>query len=303
MNYTHLLVIAACAPLVITASPLASDDIAADNARPTTTKISFSSSGNTGLDERGQRAGDATVSKLGVEFTRSLPSPGAGLLPSIGIDYDGFFIDRDSGTALPERLQTVGLPISLYKVFDSEWSALAVVAPAFSNAGTSFSSDGFGVNFFGVATYTFGPTLNVSFGLAADTLATDFGALLPVIGTEWKFDPGWTLNLGFPRTDVTWQTTQNLSLAARVEVDYGTFYVKDDPLPGAAGKPSLADTTLEYTAIRLGVGADYALTKALSVGVSTGVLVSRAADYHDRDYKLESRDATVFAGFAATYVY
>ncbi len=303
MKKINVLLLAAFAPLVASASRVSSEENSVGGRPASTVKVDFSTSGNTSLESRNQRSGGAAVSRLGVEFTQPLPPLGDDYLPSIGISYTGFYIDRDTGTALPERLQSVGLPLSVFKTFNPTWSALAVIAPSVSNAGSSFSSDGFGVNAFGLATYTFSPEFNVSFGVAADTLSTGFGALLPVVGTEWRFDPEWTLNLGFPRTDVTWQATNSLSLAARVEVDFGTFYVKDDPLPGAPGKPSLRDTTLDYTAIRLGVGADYALSKDFTVGVSTGVLVSRTADYNDRNYKLESRDATAFAGLTATYMY
>jgi len=266
-------------------------------------KVDTSVIGKTGVETGGVSAGDVAVSKVGVELTQPLPPLGDNFFPSVGLSYTTLFLDLGAGTALPERLHTVSVPISVFKTFDEKWSGLASVSPDLSNAGTSFSREGFGVSFFTMATYSFSETLRASFGLAGDTMASGFGALLPVVAAEWKFATDWTLNVGFPSTGISWQATDKLKLSAKFLADFGTFYVEEDPLPGLLGKPSLKDTKLDYMSISVGLGADYKLTNSLTVGATVGALIYRKANYDSRNYELSSEGSAAYFGLSAAYAF
>ena len=94
---------------------------------------------------------------------------------------------------------------------------------------------------------------------------------------------------------MSWRATEQLTLRAVATINGGDFRLADDPraLAERVG-PSLADTWLEYREIRLGLAAEYAFSRALSVRAELGQVVDQRFEYIDRDLKLNGESPVYF---------
>jgi opacity protein-like surface antigen len=292
-----LAALAACA----LAAPLS-----AQPARPTPTlKVETSHSGETDLEARGAAVGEVAVSRL----TAALEVPLAPLSDStsLGADfgYSSFFLDRSGLVALPEQLESVDAGLSTRHRFDDRWSFLARLSAGVAGSEGSFSSDGFNAGLFALATYQFSETFSAGVGFVYNTLAEEL-PLIPVAGVRWDFAPDWRFTLAFPSTRVAWTANDRLSLRVSLDLDTGSFHVKDDPRPatiGVDGRPSLRDSVLDYTAISAGFGASYLLTDSLTLDATLGYNFSRTADFDDRNYKIEADEGAPIARLGLTYAF
>ena len=119
---------------------------------------------------------------------------------------------------------------------------------------------------------------------------------MPIVGVEWAFAPDWVLNLGFPRTDLTYQVAPPLKLNFGMRANTGGFHVEKDPLPEGRNKPSLDDSKLEYLSVRVALGADYQICEGASFGVDAGWVVYQNVEYSDPDYELEQDGGAPYVG-------
>jgi hypothetical protein len=118
--------------------------------------------------------------------------------------------------------------------------------------------------------------------------------VFPVLGLRWSFAPDWDLEVGFPNTGVSYKVNEALTLNAGARFQGGTYYISKAPAAG------LGDTYLEYQEIRLGLSAEYQISKNLSVVVDGGMTADRSYDYYDRNLKLDGKSAG-YGSFSLKY--
>ena len=128
-----------------------------------------------------------------------------------------------------------------------------------------------------------GPNLSWSLGVVGMTRGET--KIFPMIGARWNFARDWNLEVGFPRTGVSCQFGEALSLNAGITFHGGTYYISEIPVPG------LRDTHMDYQEFRAGLGAEYRAGKNLSIVVEGGMTFARSFDYYDRDFELDGKSA------------
>lgn len=219
---------------------------------------------------------------------------------SVGFTYDRLDFDqtgRNARTPMPDQLQSLSVDLLYQHRLNERWVILGALSPRVANAGSSFGSDGFGVDSALVATWEFRPDLSFSLGGAFATLNGE-NEVFPVIGVNWVLNPQWRLQLGFPEASVVYTPLEQWSFALSAEGSAGTFYVEEDPAPGASGRPSLRDSTLVYEDIRLGVSATHQLTDLVSIKATVGYLLSGNSEYKSPDFKVKSDGGAVYGSLA-----
>ena len=233
--------------------------------------------------------GDFSVSSFGFAVAQEIPAGESGGA-SVGLSYERIGIDQRGATArtpLPDELLSVGLDFSYERELNADWSLLAGLSPRLANAGSSFTSDGFGLGGLLLATWSYRPDLTFSFGVGFDTLSKS-APVGPAFAFEWTINERWSLLGGYPGTALFYTPSEAWRFGLVAEGTGGSYYVETDPTRGAAGRPALDDSTLEYGDFRLGLSARFQLSKDIAIGAVAGYLLSSEIEYRDPKYKVKS---------------
>ena len=110
--------------------------------------------------------------------------------------------------------------------------------------------------------------------------------MLPVVGVRWKFATDWQLDVGFPRTAVSHRIDDQLTVRTGLSVLGGNYRVSENLGVPAPGINRLANTFLDVTEVRAGVGAVYQFTGGPELEADLGLTTLRRFDYPDRNYRL-----------------
>ena len=263
-----------------------------------TLKFDAAYTGDTPFEARGASAGSFSVAQFGAEVAVPLPAVGGNLHPDVSLRFRHYSLARDADTPLPDRLKSLSLALSVFSKLDAHWSLRASVSPGLHNAGSGFSSEGFGLGIVAIASRKFTPDFGAGFGFVYDSLSKGTGRIIPVATFNWTPAPGWRVTLGFPRTGVIHTFSPELDFEFTAEADFGSFYVTDDPLPGGRNKPALNRTRLEYQSVRVGPAITWRAFPAFSARASVGAVPVLNADYHQRKYRIKSERVAPYASAA-----
>jgi hypothetical protein len=222
------------------------------------------------------RLGDATLLLHGLAYARN----------ALDLSGTGF---------LPEALEELTLSLGVQHRQSAAWSLAAYLRPGFYGESLEFKSKSFNAPLLATAIYSASPELAWILGFSAN--AASDNPFIPIAGVRWQFAPDWTLNVGFPRAGVSYRHSERLSLNAGATVQGGGYYITESrgiPIPGSG---RLARTWLEYREIRLGVGAELALSGSLSLAADLGWVADQRFDYFDRGFELKG-DHPLFVAVA-----
>ncbi len=283
-----LAVFAAALPLAAQ-NPASSAPSPTASGRPATAAVTLkfdtAYTGDTPFTARGASAGSFSVAQFGTEVAVPLPPLAGDIFPIVSLEYRHYSLDRDAATPLPDRLQSLSGALTVFTKLDADWSLLASLSPGFHNAGSAFSSKGFGVGVLALASRKFTPEFGAGFGFVYDSLSKGTGRIIPVATFNWTPAPAWRVTLGFPRTGVIYTFSPELDFEFTAEADFGSFYVTDDPLSGGRNKPALNRTRLEYQSLRVGPAVAWRVSPTFSARASLGAVPLLRADYHQRNYR------------------
>lgn len=211
---------------------------------------------------------------------------------------------KNRALPLPKRLQSLSLGFNYEQPINDRWSAMLDTTLVSATTGPGgFKSKGFGVDVFATATYKSSPTLSFIGGAAYSSLSEDTTRLFPVLGVNWTPAPHWTVAIGIPETGVTYRFSDSLRLGLVAAFEGGAYYVENDPLPGALGKPDLARTTLDYIAVGVALKAGWQASKRFGVNTSVGTILQREFNYESRKLKLKSDGSGLYYEFGANFAF
>lgn len=256
---------------------------------------SASFSGKTRLRSGSTQYGEVSSTDFSASLGQSITLTDSSSV-EVGLAYHHTAFDHASGVntpPLPKQAQALTIDSACSKKFSDTWTAIAGSSIGYHNAGSSgFASKGFGADVFAVGIYSINPQMRFGAGAAYSTLASGRNRWVPVIVSEWSPAAAWTVTFGVPKSAVSWHARHDLDLSFVVEGEGDTYYVENDPLPGASGKPSLDRTRLEYFDVRIGLSAAWKITPSIGISVTVGTVAAREFDYHERGLKLESKDSS-----------
>lgn len=204
-----------------------------------------------------------------------------GLQLAYGLGYDTNLLLADATVPLPDKLTVLSVNLGLIHTINSEWTAAMFARPGFYSDFEHLGTRSLNAPLLLTANCTAGSDLRWTFALSYDRFSRY--PLLPVLGVRWKFAPDWDLELGFPRTGVTWQANDRLALHLDAGFQGGSYRVTHTP----AALPALAGTLLDYREIRAGAGLDFELADATTLSLDAGFVVNRRFDYHEGHYRLD----------------
>lgn len=245
------------------------------------------------LDRGAARNGEASVTRFGLSLS-GRHALSAETQFAYGLAYATYELDV-TGAALPDRLGELSLNLGLMHRLSPTWSLAAFARPGFYSDFEEFNGDSVNVPVLLLATYVVSPELVWSFGLNASAFSDN--PVLPVLGVRWQFARDWTFALGFPRSGFTREISERLALRLGASFAGGNFRITRNLGVPAPGVPRLANTYLDFTEIRVGLGADLGLGGDLKLALDVGAVTDRKFDYFDRNYRLDS-DTGFFAALS-----
>ncbi len=247
---------------------------------------SFSSaytySGSGDVARGATKVGDVSLSRFDFSLSSRVPVR-EGLVFIPGLAYTHTTIDASAGVSLPGSVQELTLSLGLRGFINRQWAYLAALRPGFYGDFKKLG-DSFNAPLFLAAFYVPSDTLTWTFGLTVN--AFNDRPVLPVVGVRWKFAPDWQLDVGFPRTAVTYTVNSALSLRTGLSVLGGNYRITENLGSPAPGIARIANTYLDLTEVRVGAGLAYAFAGGLTLDLDAGVTTLRRFDYKDRNYRL-----------------
>jgi len=260
-----------------------------------TASYSFSAEGDIKLS--GTKLGTGEVSSYDFEAGFSLPAPESWMF-STSLNWSRHEFKLTGPVPLPKSLESIGFSFMAMKDLSKEigpgWSAMAILNPGFASDSGEFSSDSFNLTAIAMIEKEVSPTFAWNVGIVSNTPSHDM-AVFPIVGLRWKFARDWSLLFGFPRTGISYQVSEALSLTAGLmSMQGGTYYVSESKVPG------LNKTYLEYQDMRVGLRMEYQLNRNFYMEIDAGMTVDRTADYYEKDFKLKG-DSAVFGRFSLKY--
>ena len=245
---------------------------------------SYSYSAKGDLNRGGATLGDVSISRFDFSVSGRMPLA-QGLIFTPGLAYTHTSLDASAGIALPESVQELSLNLGLRGLINKQWAYLVGFRPGFYGDFKNLGSDSFNAPLFLSAFYVQSPDLTWIFGVTAN--AFNDNPIIPIVGVRWKFAPDWQLDVGFPRTGVSYTWDKTLTLRGGLSVLGGNYRITENLGVPAPGIRRLNNTYLDITEIRVGVGVDYKVTETLGLEVDLGTTALRRFDYPDRDYRLK----------------
>ncbi len=288
--------------VTLVAAAAADETSVAPAAEPSTLGLSVSLggsfSGKTKLKSGSRPAGEVSSAEFDHEASYEFDLPNGATL-SVGHSLHGSYFElpeHNVATALPKRLQSAQVELAYSQSWNDRVNAFVSLSPGLRWAGSDTGAGSFGVGGGAGAFYRYSDTLSLMLGVGFDSMAHH--KVMPGVGVQWAPSERWSVSFGFPRTAVTCNVSESLSLSLVAEGVSDTYHIEKDPLPALAGKPSLADTKLEYEDCRIGLSAEYRLSPRCSFTATAGCVVSREYDYFERHYKVKSDEAAAYGSLA-----
>ena len=201
-----------------------------------------------------------------------------------GLQLELHTLDADENTFVPAQLSEVTARLGFSRKLSSTWTASLALRPGLYGDFENIDAKTFNVPLLVGASYGRSRDLIWLFGARANVYAEH--PVLPIVGVRWQFAPDWSVGVAFPRSGVQWRVSPDLSLDAGVGFQGGTYRITENlgTPSGVVGR--IANTFVDYREIRVGVGAEFALTSRFSVRVDAGAFTDRRFDYFDRGYTL-----------------
>jgi hypothetical protein len=255
--------------------------------------VEISASSEESLEQGGTAHGTVSVLSMGISQSGRHPLNPTTMF-TYGLAYRGHDLDATT-PLLPDQLAELTLTLGLQHRFSAKWSGAVFARPGLYGDFETVSTDSLNLPLLALFNYTRGETLTWNFGLNVNAFSDN--PVLPIAGVRWRFAPDWTFTVGFPQSGFIWRTNERLTLRAGVSFNGGSFRITENlgiPAPGVA---RLANTFVDFSEVRAGLGADVVLRKGFTLAVDVGAMTDRKFDYFDRDFTLNG-DAGLYGALS-----
>jgi hypothetical protein len=235
---------------------------------------------------QGVRRADSDVSAVNLGVDSRIPINDDWFVP-IGLQSDNYFLDGVAGAPIPDDIHTLHLRTGLGWRMNDAWTFTGIAGPALYRM-TDIHSDDFGAFGGFLATYRQNPSLIWTFGIIGSP--DNDVPVLPIVGVRWQINDQYTLEVGMPKTRLTYHIDRQWSLFTGMDIN-GTTFRASDNLGTRTGFPRYNNALATYRDIRLGVGVGYDIGHGLRAEIETGFSVYRRIDYNDIGQEVDFKPA------------
>jgi hypothetical protein len=218
-----------------------------------------------------------------------------------GLVSDNFFLSTVAGIPVPDTINTLRLNLGVGYVINDQWTVTGLASPSLYRFDDIRGND-FGASGGVVASFRQNAALSWSFGIIGSP-DSDVPAL-PIIGVRWLINDHYTLEVGMPRTRITYRIEPNWTAYAGLDLNGTTFRSAKDlgTKTGNAAYLKYNDTLASYRDIHLGIGTGYEFTRGLRAEIETGCSVYREINFKEADQSVDFKPAPyVRVGLSARF--
>ncbi len=202
------------------------------------------------------------------------------------LGQDNFFLGEVAGAPIPNAVHTMRFGTGVGYRLNDQLTLTGMVSPLLYRFEDIQGDD---VGFSGglMASYRENAKLTWSFGLMVMP-DTDLPVVLPVVGVKWLINDRYTLEVGIPKTRLSYHFDQKLTLYTGLDLVGTTFRTSDD-MGTRFGQPQYNNALATYRDIRMGIGASYKIIHGLQGEVEAGCSAFREINYTkvDSDVKFD----------------
>jgi hypothetical protein len=193
----------------------------------------------------------------------------------LGLQSDNYYLGSVTGAPIPDAIHTLHIRTGLGWRMNGQWTFTGLVGAALYRLDDLHSDD---VGFTGgvLASYQQRANLSWTFGILASP-DSDL-PVLPVVGVHWGISDQFTLDVGVPRTRLTYQLDPQWSFFTGLDLT-GTTFRGSESLGAKPGYSGYNNALATYRDIRVGVGSSYEFAHGLRVEGEVGYSVYHRIDY------------------------
>lgn len=247
--------------------------------------------GGTSAKFQGARSGDSDAFNVNIGAENRVRLTDDWFL-HLGLVSDNYFLGTVADDPLPAAIHTLRLNTGIGYRWNDQWTFTALVSPSLYRF-EDVDGDDIGVSGGIVATFMQKPSLIWSFGIIGSP-DSDV-PVLPIAGVRWQINDHYTLEVGMPKTRLTYKIEPKLAIYTGLDLNGTTFRTSEHLMP--PNTPPLNNTAqynnalASYHDIRLGVGASYEFWRGIRAEVESGFSVYREIYYKDIDQSVEFKPA------------
>jgi hypothetical protein len=253
--------------------------------------VNLSYVGGTSAKFQGVQSGDSDAYNVNVNAGTRVTLTDVWSL-NLGLVSDNYFLGTVAGDPIPDAIHTLRLNTGVGYRWNDQWSFNVLVSPSLYRF-EDVNGDDFGVSGGVVATFVQNPSLTWAFGMIGSP-DSDV-PVLPIAGVRWQINDHYILEVGMPKTRLTYKIEPNLAIYTGLDLNGTTFRTGEHLMP--PNTPPLNNTAqynnalVSYHDIRLGVGASYEFWRTVRAEVETGFSVYREINYKDIDQSVDFKPA------------
>lgn len=211
----------------------------------------------------------------------------------------GFAAERYSFSRtnlVPAKLQTTSLILGGDFQLGDAWIFRLELEPGLFSAGTArLNAHDFNCPVTIGGSYFVSTDLQLVAGVSID--ANRRYPVLPAVGLRWKLSESWLLDAILPTPRLAY--SYNKSTQFYVGADFADSSYRNDGQSGDARLDGrLDDAVLEFTEIRVGVGASWKLYPGVTLEVEAGAVPFQEFDYHRAGVRVRSTRVPPYAAFS-----
>jgi hypothetical protein len=215
-----------------------------------------------------------------------------GFLVRFGLEVERYNFAVPDTLVLPSKLQSASIVVGADLQLGDAWIVRVEVQPGYYG-NTDLRSANFSAPVIVGASYFVSSDLQFVAGLSVD--ANRKYPVLPGLGFRYKYNADWVFDLILPTPRIEYSLNKSTTLYAGGDLQGATYRVDSD-FGTLHGNPKLNEAWVDYSQIRVGVGASWKLRPEMTLEVEAGIVPVQEFDFHRADIRASSTEIPPYGG-------
>ena len=216
-----------------------------------------------------------------------------GFLIRFGLEVERYNFSVPDNLMLPSKLQSASVVIGADLQLGEAWIARVEVQPGYYGGGTDLRAGNFAAPIVLGASYFASADLQFVAGLSIDVNRKY--PVLPGIGFRYKYNADWVFDLILPQPRIEYSLNKNTILYAGGDLQGATYRVDSD-FGNRQGNPKLNNAWVDYSQIRVGVGASIKIRPEVTLEMEAGIVPVQEFDFHRAEVRASSTEIPPYGG-------
>jgi len=254
-------------------------------------EFSFGTVGNSNFRQRSEE-GKVSAWDMGARDVVSIQAQ-EGFLVRIGLEFHRYNFDVPNSLNLPSKLQESNLVVGADLQLGDAWIVRVEAQPGYYGGDTGLRTANFDCPIVLGASYFASSDLQFVVGLSVDPQRKY--PVLPGIGFRYQYNSNWVFDFILPQPRIEYNLDKSILLYVGGDLQGSTFRVQGD-FGSNHGVAKLNDAWVDYTQVRVGVGASWKIRPSLTLEVEAGIVPIQEFDFHRADIRASATEIPPYGG-------